>query len=84
MIPRLTDKNLLRQVLRFSQLSRTAELHYAAGAQPGRNLMPRTPGGPKSPLARYAFEWSDEKPDKTFWAIVALMFLYVVYKFATL
>lgn len=47
--------------------------------------MPRTPdGGPKSSLARYAFGWSDQKPDMTFWAIVASMFLYVVYKFATL
>lgn len=40
--------------------------------------------GPKSQLARYAFGWSDEKPGATFWLIVAAMFAYVVYRFATM
>lgn len=47
--------------------------------------MPRkSDDGPKSSLARYAFGYSNEKPDAVFWAIIALMLLYVVCKFATL
>lgn len=45
--------------------------------------MPRTPE-PKSELARYAFGNSDQKPGVTYWAIIAFMILYVVYRFATL
>lgn len=55
------------------------------GEQPRRAHMPRTSDdGPRSPLARYAFGWSTKKPDATFWAVVAGMLMYVVYRFATL
>jgi hypothetical protein len=40
--------------------------------------------GPRSQLARYAFGWSDEKPDAIFWLIIGCMFAYVVYRFATM
>ncbi len=40
--------------------------------------------GPRSDFARYAFGWSDKKPDKVFWLIIGGMCAYVVYRFATM
>lgn len=38
--------------------------------------------GPRSSFARYAFGWSDKKPDWVDWAIIGGMVAYIVYRFA--
>lgn len=34
---------------------------------------------PRGELARYAFGYSDKKPGKTFWIILAVMIVYILY-----
>lgn len=39
---------------------------------------------PKSELARYVFGYTDKKPSKSYWAILALMCFFVISKLVTL
>lgn len=46
--------------------------------------MKQSERGPRSQYARYAYGYSDEKPGKSFWVILAVMALFCISQIVTL